>query len=425
MNSRKLDVEFSKLRESCSGCLMEIPKLNAPRRLTGWSDAMLAEKRSKLRFPLEVFDNTSLPLILTRFYHFYFRGVRKSDHDNIAAIVFDAVAIARTSQGMIWRAESSSLKTFYVANTSKDTKLTITEPGALIRPKRPIPLTAIQSDAAKTRYLKHATQYTDQNVTEFLTIVTDRIRTFDATKALTPEFSQFLQTTSFLALTLLRAATNNETQLTNAFLKKQYRANLATLAGWSTDWAFVPPCADCIRVCVIALGKSIKTTSDMFVMLVHEYVLSKSKTYENTAVSDYLSAAVLTHTAMNGLGILQLMDHACTATGRRWTELHRLSCDDKVTYEDWKKIKEFYETYVLANPIQFGYNWARIIDDGYLTGYSPKDMLPLAGIFAGIIEKKEGPGIWEAGWARDQKNFLSNMRIFGNGLYDKCRKEDA
>lgn len=55
--------------------------------------------------------------------------------------------------------------------------------------------------------------------------------------------------TGFLAITLWRDATKNEGQLTNAFLKAQYKLNIVALAEWLAENPFAPPCYQCIKLC--------------------------------------------------------------------------------------------------------------------------------------------------------------------------------
>lgn len=71
--------------------------------------------------------------------------------------------------------------------------------------------------------------------------------------------------------------------------------------------------------------------------------------------------------------------------------------------------------------MEYGYNWARMINDGYLRDYSPKEMLPLSAIFAGIIEQQQGPGIWSAEWAKDYEEQLSEMREYGKTIYETTK----
>jgi hypothetical protein len=73
--------------------------------------------------------------------------------------------------------------------------------------------------------------------------------------------SAFIQLSGFLALTLLRSATKDVSQMGNSFLKAQYRSNLVNVAGWGAAKPFYPPCERCVDHCVNGLAK---TNSSLF-----------------------------------------------------------------------------------------------------------------------------------------------------------------
>jgi hypothetical protein len=63
------------------------------------------------------------------------------------------------------------------------------------------------------------------------------------------------------------------------------------------------------------------------------------------------------------------------------------------------------------------YYYPGLINDEYLRDYSPKEMIYLAAIFAGIIEQVQDSGIWQAEWAKGQQTFLEEMRQIGHAIY--------
>lgn len=190
-----------------------------------------------------------------------------------------------------------------------------------------------------------------------------------------------------MALTLWRAATKNEAQISNAFIKKQYAINLVNLSEWPAEHPFAPSCRTCLSKSVAGLQKGLTITAQMFTIFVHKYVETRKPDFPTPQMAGYLSAAVLTHTARNGLGIIQLLEQVTIETKRNWQNIFKLTYFN-ITKPYWETIVKFFTTYLQeANP-QHGYNWARIINDGYLRDLSPKEMLPSAGIFAGVIEAR-------------------------------------
>lgn len=125
-------------------------------------------------------------------------------------------------------------------------------------------------------------------------------------------------------------------------------------------------------------------------------------------MAGYLSAAVLTHTARNGLGMIQLLEQVTLETKRGWQDIMKLTYLD-ITKPYWETIVKFFITYLKEDNPQHGYNWARIINDGYLRDLSPKEMLPLVD----VIESKQGMGIWQAEWAKGQEIQLMEIKRIG------------
>lgn len=307
-----------------------------------------------------------------------------NEKDNVAAIVAEAVGLSSTPQGRLWPDDVYSAVPFYDVNGSTPTAL----------------FSVKDANAFKKKI--------DEDID--LIVDTD-----------TPREFKLVRMTGFIALTLWRAATKNKNQLSNAFLKRQYRLDLHDFAGWwANELPFSPPCERCIEICIGSLRKGLPTTSKMYILLASEYVLSQKADYRDPYSAGYLNASVLTHTAKNGLGMLQLLEQTMHATQLDWLSLYKKSYF-KETASLWDTIRNFLTTYLDKDSRQFGYNWTRIINDGYLRGLSPKDMLPLAGIFAGVLEPIQGPGIWNTEWFKNRKEWLSEMRKIGKTLYEETK----
>jgi len=116
------------------------------------------------------------------------------------------------------------------------------------------------------------------------------------------------------------------------------------------------------------------------------------------------------------------LEQVCIITKKKYVEICRLSLFD-VTESSWEHIRAFFRSYLSKDNTQYGYNWARIINDGYMRDYSPKEMIYLAGIFAGIIEKVQGPGIWQAEWAKGQIGQLEQMKRLGHAIFEETKPD--
>lgn len=412
MDSQKWtpDPEVEKLKKGIQHCFQRL-RPTAPYKI-GWSDTLLHKLREPLQFDKNITIREMQRKVFRRFYELYFQGI-VSKEDAAFSIVADAIALAQTVNGNLWKPTQFGEKPFYPINRSKEEYLPENVTGTLAILVSD--MTLAEQETALT------TVFCEKNRNEFYSKISSMIRNFSKTK----EEIQLKRLTGFLALTLMRASTKNANQLRNAFLKTQYRTNLNVLAGWPNEFPFFPPCNACINICIEYLTSGLSTTSSMFTLLASEYVLSRQPEYQDPAVSRYLDAAVLTHTAKYGLGMIELVEQAVAITGLELIELRKkalLMVHNTECY--WNLIEDFFRTYQDKERPQYGFNWARIINVGYLRYYSPKDMLPLAGIFAGIIEQQQGPGIWDAKWAKEYVGFinLNQMRIYGKHIFEMTRK---
>lgn len=94
-----------------------------------------------------------------------------------------------------------------------------------------------------------------------------------------------------------------------------------------------------------------------------------------------------------------------------------------ITSHSWLAISHFFKSYLTKDRTEYGYNWARIINNRYLRDYSPKEMIYLAGIFVAVIEKIQGPGIWSAEWAKGQSSQLEQVKQIGYALFEATKPD--
>ena len=387
--------QAKRLSEHDDEILDFIPKVGY-RYLEGWNDSKLADLRVGIAFPKSAYTRTNLKRILTRFYDCYFTGTIRPG-DFLTSTVFDVIALAETEDGSIWNANDAQEIGWYPINTSDSSDLSVGGVGRIPRAK------ALRERRGSDR---------------FQDFVKNEIAGIDLTNEASGKEKAFLRLTSFLALTLCRAATKKKAQLRNSFLNPQYKADLTSIALWPVDIPYEAPCTACLELCEMDLLKGQPTTSKLFIVLAHEYVQSKKLDYKNKSVTTFLSLSVLTITAKNGLGMIHMLEQVCAITSLDWRTLKENTLFN-VTTQSWKQIKEFLMEHV-ENKEQYGYNWARIIDDGFLRRLTQKENMALATIFGAVLEKVQGDGIWRSEWAKSKGNFYINIRRIGYALYDKC-----
>ncbi|XP_029051345.2 uncharacterized protein LOC114879997 [Osmia bicornis bicornis] len=397
----ELEASLRKFEATDDEILDHIPSATAPYK-EGWSDDHLRELRVQYKFPDVIFTRAELKRILARFYDFYFSGTIRPG-DSLAATVCDMVGLATTSYGTIWK-PSVVGRLFYKPNTSLGETINQVEPRTTIQ-------LIMQATAVTTE------QQNKYEAKRFKDLVKTLLRKIQADGVVTKEETTFIRMSSFLAVSFFRAAIKNQTQMTNVFLKKQFRLKLATITDWSAlPWA--PPCERCIKEITRGLIKGTPCTSAIFTILAHEFTLTQKTDYKNPGVAEFLNEAVLMYTANNGLGMIQMIEQVTGVLDLNWKMLRNYTLLDK-TLTSWRTIDNFYKTFALKGRLQYGYRWARIIDDGYLRGFSPKENMFLAVIFAGVLEKCHGDGVWRAEWIKGKIELYASARHYGNTLYQR------
>ncbi|KOC64414.1 hypothetical protein WH47_01582 [Habropoda laboriosa] len=206
-----------------------------------------------------------------------------------------------------------------------------------------------------SEYRAHASNYNDNSLGGFQrqinAMIGGGIKTSDRA---THEEVLLWRLAASLALTLYRFATKNIAQMSNTFRNTRYRSNLVSLAGWLKNKPFSPPCDQCLIVCERALRKGLPTTSDMFTLLSVVFVHAKNADYENASAGEYLAASVLTYTAGNGIGIIQMMEQVCVITNLKREDLSKRMYFLLNTKASWDKIDSFFSQQAPSNGVVRG-----------------------------------------------------------------------
>ncbi|CAK9801675.1 hypothetical protein ANTQUA_LOCUS2958 [Anthophora quadrimaculata] len=373
----------------------------------GWNDAYLHELASRLHFQRYAYNRNELKKILARFYFLYFQGINQAN-DSVVSTLNDVIALTETDLGRVWEPPPAASEAFYKANMSQTDSLEGLHIGVL--PAMVFPndeWTVVQ----RQQYQQLLATYDQRSMEGFLREVSRIITAIDPAGRSTPAKTSLIRLTSFLALTLYRFATKPHPAMTNTFKKNQYRNNLTSLAGWVAEAPFSPPCDLCLSICSGALVKGLINTSKLFTKIVDEFVASDHPDYPNTSVPGVLAAAVLTHTARNGLGILQMLENVTIILDTNWKEVAK-STYFTLTAASWSTIMEMFVSQRNRDNPQKSYHWARIIDHGFFRGLAPKENRFLATILAAVIAQVQGEEVWEAEWAK-QAPIPQSARMIG------------
>nr|XP_012137696.1 PREDICTED: uncharacterized protein LOC105662115 isoform X2 [Megachile rotundata] len=313
------------------------------------------------------------------------------------------IALAETDKGKIWTIPHPEAVPFYKQNLSQPNSLSIVT-------------------VSRTFEIKFYDKNWGEKQRLFWNYIYAIIQNINPADTATEAETELIKLGSFLALTLMRFAIRKKEQVSHCFHKDKYKENLAHMKLWPAEKPFSPPCDRCLEICENGLKKGLRSTSHIFTIIVHEFVLTKNPDYHNSSAAIFLKNAVLADTARNGLGMIQLLQDVCTLTSMSWKEIMEKTLWE-VTETSWERISKFFQTqYSVDNP-QHSFNWTRIIDDRYFKDLTQKENIFLATVFAAVIAKVHGPGIWNAEWAKKSINF-PNAKIEGYKLhqYSQNRK---
>lgn len=408
-----LQSAFQLLDNSVRDTVDQITKATAP-DLGSVTDVEILKLYYDLKFPSGARSINKLASIASRFFNLYFLGLVDSQ-DSVALILCDAIAVSEVSNKFIFGDDRTDTLGFYVSPEIRAT-LSTTEPEVSKLNAEIATKASKNMDAYKEMFL---IEIQSQDVTAFKANIKSYIDQIDVTTGVSNTTHSLRSLIGFLAMTLCRAAVKNQQQLNAAFHKAQFKKNLAGVVGWSSELSYTPPSDRCLDLCVNTLQSSNPTTSQLFTLFTGRFIeVMTAGSNAPVGVQAYLSASVLTHTARNGLGIIQLLDQACIITSLSWKKIAEQSYYAQ-TASGWNSIAEFYKSQLTKGAVQHGYNWARIINNGYFRHLSPKSHLFLATILGAIVEKSQGLGIWDSVWA--QGAVSTAAKLIGRAIYEESQ----
>ena len=362
----------------------------------GWSDDLLTQLVRGLNFPSTAYLRTEKPRILKRFFNLYVVGVVEK-LDTVVGVLNDVIAIGLTPMGLIWKAPDKEVQGFYPKNTS--------DPFSLGMCNQKLNMTVEDSQLFQFRNYLH-----------------EIIEGIDPESPETAPEKCVVRLATFLALTLYRFATTNATQMEKAFKETQYKENLINLTGWLARQPFSPPHSACLQICERALAKSLKSTSNLFIKVVHEFVLTKKVGYPDPNVAGILDAALLTDTARNGMGMVEMLYHVQLITQMKWKVIMAKTYNT-LTRASWENLVTFFVEQTNINNPQYSYHWARIIDNDYFKGLASDNNEFLATVFKSVIDCDYRNSVRQADWTKPIRG-ANDVTYLGKALYEMSRSLD-
>ncbi|WAL01511.1 nucleocapsid [Electric ant rhabdovirus] len=408
---------------------LDIPPKPGVQALVGWSDQKLSEICEVLYLPKGLKNQTAQKWALYNFYNYYFHGVldqNSSPHQVIFPILsimkYDQLDVRGNPMYFFPERKFREEGFFSVSKPTNQTIPTLNSPDKYTLSKYELPTlpTAQESDELLKLYLG----VQDQDAKIFYQSVSGMIAKY-GTDDNRDQDIKIMRLTEFLALLLFRGIARNSIQLSRAVHKKLIKDHIHNLAGWPIANSYSPPCTSCINGCSTDLDKGNQHASRMFALILNEWQLAGSEMKEGKGLISRIQATILTHTAGNGLGLINMMFICNEILGVTIRILMENSLNSN-TSAAWKLIASFVAKYLNKNSIEKTYLWARLINDGYFIEYSAKNHPYLAGVFAGIIDSQQTIGTAkEAEWFKLKRINAEAGYRWGTALVTKISTSEV
>lgn len=411
-----------------------------------WTRTSCEDHAAKFKFRTAILQFDEQRAIMIRFINFYVNGSVSEGHTT-KAIVIDMASLlaeedAKDAASLFWmkdwmagEGEASELHGVPKTRTRGIIPNLNQAPNPLDLTKEVSPLTKISTpldgqDSSKPPAFSQAggqppqesptsllKTYTSTDLTKFLRSCTQVLDSTPASSTPGKAFYQLRMLLNYLALTFLRFVTKDEHQMAQAFSKNLYQKNIANLIFQDDNIFYSPPCRSALNKAAISLTKKNRDISSLMAKLVSSWVKSSEGSQEG--ISARLAAAVLTHTAYNGMGIIEMISQITDQYKVSWVEIARYTLNQR-TFRSWELISHFFVEYIpISNPDQT-YPWARVIHDGYFTEFRTVSHSTLASILApSIAASQDDQGIYDANWAIKRKATVDDLRPIGEVLLRK------
>lgn len=252
---------------------------------------------------------------------------------------------------------------------------------------------------------------------EFAKICNDILASSSAESGLNRMQIELFRVVNFLALVMLRRVVKTDQQMITGFSKKSLIQNIITLIGGPAANKVVPPCDTCLTTLGLSINKGNKYVRSTFAKIIYFFWVENQSDKNLTGI---LGASVLTHTAWNGLGILDmLLFTVCDKYKVTWRLIMNLSCITH-TVTTWSDICLFLIKYQTKGNRDLSVPWARLVDDAYFSNYSISRHAILASILIESLIATQGDrGALDAVWATQNRHHLDYYREASEWLRDE------
>ncbi|XP_028045706.1 uncharacterized protein LOC105834794 isoform X1 [Monomorium pharaonis] len=388
-----LEEEFTQL---LSGTLDRIPKPCGVIPLTGWNDEKLKKIADSVKLPESVQTMITHPGLLYNFYNFYFNGVLPNGA-NSRQVVYPIIGLLiKDTPDMAYNyffpQEVYGKSSFFsLPELPKDTS------------KLFIPADCVETFGKKIQQL---------------------IRDYDV-KSMSTENRTLLKLSGFLALLLFRGIAKDAPQLQRGVSKKLIKTHIHDLAEWPLIYDYAPPCKICVDYCALDLDKENGHSGMMMALILHYWKEASLDQKLSKRLVLSIEAALLTHIAGYGLGLVTLFNDALDILKINAEDLMNYTLTTKST-ESWKILSKFLKDYCHECCPQKTYLWARLINIGYFTEMAVRYHPYLAGMFAGIIDSQQTTGsIKKAKWFQEKKFEANQGYEWGKAVVRKISQDGA
>lgn len=377
--------------------IQETPPRPGVITLSDWSDQKLEDLSILIKVSNAVKNLNSYKSFLYHFYNFYFNGIIPmggSPHNIIYPFLSSlSYGVGAESNYYISNEFFDRTGFFNLPPLLQEIPIIVDSRVAAAGQHIPQTLVAEQRQELERLYLTQE----DPDKALFLNSINHLIRSFDSQNMTMGNIS-ILKLTGFLALLLFRGISKDAIQLARGVNKKLIKEHIHNLAGWPIANSYYPPCKTCVDNCSIDFNKGNAHANKMMTLLLVAWKRANETQSETYGLQPQVQAALLTHTAGNGLGLIMMLYNSCESLGVTISTLMKHTLTEQSS-ASWRVLSSFLKKYLDKDHPQRTYMWARLISDGYFTEFAARAHPYLAGMFAGIIGSTQTIGsIKEAAW---------------------------
>ncbi|KAI5634598.1 hypothetical protein NE865_12723 [Phthorimaea operculella] len=228
------------------------------------------------------------------------------------------------------------------------------------------------------------------------------------------------------ALILMRATTKKYTHLVNTFASYKFLSTIAFTTGYLK---YSVPHKKCVKNSYRIFNKKDGNIPVMFAKIVINSFHIDALRRENILLQklNILKLTILSHTADYGFGLLTMLQNIKSKVDSfDINQIIEVTYYDR-TAESWKRLHNFWNTYMLSTSKEATHHWARIISPEFFKDLSCSSNFELSVILGVFIENLTNSSeVWQSAWAKsgDDETYMELMKI-GKLMYQEYRQTRA